>query len=212
MTTSTVSAESRYDYTPLPLILRSGIALGLLQSALVGLFGFLQPRLEGILELVVSGAILLVGIAITIVMPGQRTRARTIEGIAGAANIGFAAAIGFLIVDVVLFQPIGLYTNRWLEIGGGVNWWYHPVWWMLNAFLAWMGAWIQANQIEKRGQASPAMLVLGTYVLAILSLGIAILIKFPGAKWSLGAFAVAVIPALILFVVITSLSARTQRS
>ena len=149
--TSAVSAEARYDRTDLANILRSGIALGLLQSALVAGFGFLQPRLDGVLELVICGVILLVGLALTLALPGSWTRARTIEGISGAAGIGFAAAIVFLIVDVILFQPLGLYTNRWLAIGGGLNWWYHPVWWMVGTYLTLMGAWVMANQTEKAG-------------------------------------------------------------
>lgn len=144
--TSAVALDSAHDQTALPDILRAGVKLGLLQCVLIAAFGLLQPRIAGAVELVVCGAILFIGIAATIVLPGQWTRARTIEGIAGAAGIGFAAAIVFLIVDVVLFQPIHLYTNRWLEIGGGSNWWYHPVWWMVGTYLTWMGAWIQADR------------------------------------------------------------------
>ena len=84
-------------------------------------------------------------------LPGLWTRARTIEGIAGAAGIGLAAAFVFMVIDVALFQPLGLWTNRWLEIGGGANWWYHPVWWMVGTYLTWMGALVQANQAAKSG-------------------------------------------------------------
>ena len=208
--TSTLSVGARYDHTALPHIVRSGIALGLLQSALVALFGLLQVRLDGLLELVICGPILLVGIGLTIALPGRWTLARTIEGIAGAAGIGFAAAITFLVVDVALFQPLGLYTNRWLEIGGGANWWYHPVWWMVGTYLTLMGAWVQANQTNKTGQPSQATLVLGSFVLALLLLGIAILIGFPGARWGLGGFAVANLPALALLAIITGLGARRR--
>ncbi len=203
---TTLSVDARDDSTTLPKTLRSGIALGLLQSALVALFGFLQPRLEGSLELVICGVILLVGIAVTITWPGLQTRARTIEGIAGAAGIGFTAVILFLLVDVALFQPLGLWTNRWLEIGGGSNWWYHPVWWMVGTYLPLMGAWILANQTERSGRPSPVALVVGTFVLALVSLGIAVVIGFPpGARFGLGGFAVAVLPALALLTVISGL-------
>ena len=205
---TSLSVDTRYDHTALPHVVRSGIALGLLQSALVALFGFLQVRLDGLLELLICGPILLGGIGLTIALPGRWSRARTIEGIAGAAGIGFGAAITFLVLDVTLFQPLGLYTNRWLEIGGGVNWWYHPVWWMVGTYLPLMGAWVQANQTSKTGQPSLLALVLGTFVLALLALGIAILIGFPGAAWGLGGFAVAVLPALLFFTIITGLGAR----
>ena len=86
-------------------------------------------------------------------LPGIWTRARTIEGIAGAAGIGLGAAFVFLLVDVVLLQNIGTYTNRWWQIGGS-NWWYHPIWWMVGTFLPWLGAWILANQAERNGRIS----------------------------------------------------------
>jgi hypothetical protein len=208
--TSAVALDSAHDQTALPDILRAGVKLGLLQCVLIAAFGLLQPRIAGAVELVVCGAILFIGIAATIVLPGQWTRARTIEGIAGAAGIGFAAAIVFLIVDVVLFQPIHLYTNRWLEIGGGSNWWYHPVWWMVGTYLTWMGAWIQANQLARNGRASPVALVLGTAILAAVCLAIGVLLGVPNTRWGLGGFAVATLPALALYTLLTSLGARRR--
>lgn len=208
--TSAVALDSAHDQTALPDILRAGVKLGLLQCVLIAAFGLLQPRIAGAVELVVCGAILFIGIAATIVLPGQWTRARTIEGIAGAAGIGFAAAIVFLIVDVVLFQPIHLYTNRWLEIGGGSNWWYHPVWWMVGTYLTWMGAWIQANQLARNGRASPIALVLGTAILAAVCLAIGVLLGVPNTRWGLGGFAVATLPALALYTLLTSLGARRR--
>jgi hypothetical protein len=208
--TSAVALDSAHDQTALPDILRAGVKLGLLQCVLIAAFGLLQPRIAGAVELVVCGAILFIGIAATIVLPGQWTRARTIEGIAGAAGIGFAAAIVFLIVDVVLFQPIHLYTNRWLEIGGGSNWWYHPVWWMVGTYLTWMGAWIQANQLARNGRASPVALVLGTAMLAAVCLAIGVLLGVPNTRWGLGGFAVATLPALALYTLLTSLGARRR--
>jgi hypothetical protein len=208
--TSALAVDSTYDQTDLPNILRAGVKLGLLQCVLIAAFGFLQPRLAGVAELVICGLILLLGIAATLVLPGQWTRARTIEGIAGAAGIGLAAAFVFLIVDVVLFQPLHLYTNRWLEIGGGSNWWYHPVWWMVGTYLTWMGGWIQANQAAKSGSASPIALVAGTLVLAAVCLAIGILLGVPHATWGLGGLAVAVLPALALYTALTSLGARRR--
>ena len=207
---TTLTVDARYDQTSLPHILRSGIALGLVQTALVAGFGFLQPRLDGTVELLVCGAILLFGIGFTITMPGHRTRARTIEGIAGAAGIGFSAAIAFLVLDVAILQPVGIYTNRWLEIGGGLNWWYHPVWWMVGTYLPLMGAWVQANQESRLGRSSAPALVLGTFLLALAILGFGILIGFPGARWGLGGFGVSVLPALVLMVVISGLGARRR--
>jgi len=203
--TATMPMRATQDQTDLPTLVRGGVTLGLIQSALVAAFAVLEVRLEGVAELVVCGAILLAGVAVTIVLPGRWTRARTIEGIAGAAGIGLAAAWTFLVVDVVLFQPIHLYTNRWLEIGGGSNWWYHPVWWMACTYMTWQGAWIQAHQAAKRGEASPVMLVAGTAVLAAICLAVAVVLKVPNAAWGLGGLGTAVLPALALYTAVSAL-------
>ncbi len=208
--TSALSMNASRDQTDLPTVLRGGLMLGLFYSVLVAIFGFLQVRLEGPIELVVCGIILLIGLGALIVLPGLWTRARTIEGIAGAAGIGLASVFVFLVVDVALLQPLGLYTNRWLEIGGGSNWWYHPVWWMVCTYVCWMGAWIQANQAAKSGAASPALLVIGTFVLGLGVLAIAVVIGVPRAGWNLGSFAVAVLPALALYTLISSFGVKRR--
>jgi hypothetical protein len=208
--TSALSMNATRDQTDLPNIVRSGVRLGLLYSVLVAAFGVLQVRLEGMAELVVCGIILLIGIASLIVLPGMWTRARTIEGIAGAAGIGLMSVFVFLVVDVALFQPFHLYTNRWLEIGGGSNWWYHPVWWMVCTYVCWMGAWIQAHQAAKSGSASPVALVLGTVVLGLVVLAIAVVVKVPNAGWNLGSFSVAVLPALALYTLISSFGIKRR--
>lgn len=208
--TSALAVNGAQDQTDLPTILRSGVKLGLLQCALIAGFGLLQRQLDGVAELVICGIILLAGLGLTIVLPGQWTRARTIEGIAGAAGIGLSAAIVFLIVDVSLFQPVHLYSNRWLEIGGGSNWWYHPVWWMVCTYLTWQGAWIQANQAAKYGAVSPVMLVLETFILALVFLAVGVMLGVPNARWGLGGIAVGVLPALALLTVLTSFGVRRR--
>ena len=207
--TSALAVDSASDQTDLPNLLRGGVKLGLLQSTLVGGFAVLQVRLEGMAELVVCGLIFVVGVAASIVLPGQWTRARTIEGIAGAAGIGLAAAIVFMLVDVAAFQPLHLWTNRWLQIGGGANWWYHPVWWMAGTYITWQGAWIQANQTAKNGAPNPALVVIGTLLAATLCLTLGILVGVPNAGWNLGSFAVAVLPGLALYTGVSAV--RTPR-
>ena len=86
--TSAVQATPAADHTELRHVLRAGAQLGVLQSVLIGAFGLIQPRVDGAIELVVCGAILVIGIAATIALPGIWTRARTIEGISAAAGIG----------------------------------------------------------------------------------------------------------------------------
>lgn len=208
--TSALSLDASHDQTDLPNLLRGGVKIGLFYSVLVAIFAVLQVMLEGPIELVVCGLIFLIGISALIVLPGMWTRARSIEGIAGAAGIGLASVFVFLVIDVALFQPLGLYTNRWLEIGGGSNWWYHPVWWMVCTYICWMGAWIQANQAARSGSANPIALILGTVVLSLVVLAVAVMVGVPNAGWNLGSFAVAVLPALALYTLISSFGVKRR--
>lgn len=205
--TSAVAVASA-DHTELSHVLRSGAKLGAIQTVLIAAFGLLQPRLSGPVELVVLGAILIVGVAVTIALPGSWTSARTIEGIAGAAGIGLCATVVFLLADVAILQPAGVYTNRWLEIGGGSNWWYHPIWWMVGTYMPWMGAWVLANQAAKTGSTNPIALVGGAVVVAAVVMAAAVVLKVPGASFGLGSFAVAVLPALAILVLVSSLGSR----
>lgn len=207
--TSTAELESEYDATAVPLIVLGSIKLGLLESVLVLLFSLASRFLAGVPETIVCGLIILVGLAAVTMLPGLWTRPRTIEGIAGAAGIGLGAAGVFLLLDVMLLQNIGTYTHRWLDIGGGSNWWYHPVWWMVGTFLPWMGAWIIANQRERRGQPAvgPALLLaLGFTALVGVA---AVVLGFPGARWTLATFAVAFLPGLALATLASGMRKRS---
>ncbi|MEO8448857.1 MAG: hypothetical protein ABI647_03645 [Gemmatimonadota bacterium] len=207
--TSAAQATPASDYTELPHLLRHGALLGIIQAVLVALFSVVSRGLDGPLEIGLEAIILIGGIGAMITLPGLWTKARTIEGIAGAAAIGLFSTAIFMAFDVAIFQPIQLYTNRWLEIGGGSNWWYHPVWWMVGTYLTWMGAWILANQTAKNGQPSVPALVGGTVVVAAIIMAAAALLHFPGAAFGVGTFAVAVLPALALLVAVTGWGART---
>jgi hypothetical protein len=205
---STAELKGEYDLTRVPMIVQGAVKLGLLESILVLLFALASRFLGGTLEVIVCGIILTLGIAAVTLLPGLWTKARTIEGIAGAAGIGLAATGVFLLIDVTLLQNIGTYTNRWYQIGGGSNWWYHPVWWMVGTFLPWLGAWILANQSSRRGAPLPLM-AFGMAAAAAVVLGaVAVLAGFPGAHWSLATFGVAFLPGLVLATVLSAMGKR----
>jgi hypothetical protein len=206
--TSTAHAEREYDTTGVPLIVMGSVKLGLLETVLVLLFSLASRLLPPAAETIVGGIVVLVGLAAVTMLPGLWTRPRTIEGIAGAAGIGLGAAAVFLLIDVTVLQNIGTYSHRWYDVGGGSNWWYHPIWWMVGSFLPWMGAWILANQVEKNGRVEPAV---GLGVAFALTIGIAILaivFGFPGARWTLGTFAVAFLPGLVLATIVSAMGKR----
>ncbi len=196
-----------HDVTDVPSIVRGAVLLGLLEAVVVLLFSLTTRFLDGPLETIVLALLLLVALAPVTLLPGIWTRARTIEGIAGAAGIGLGATIVFLLVDVVLLQHIGTYTNRWWQIGGS-NWWYHPIWWMTGTFLPWQGAWILANQAERNGRIS-APAAYGTAVaFAIVAAIVAILVGFPGARWNVPTFGIAFLPGLALATALSALGMR----
>jgi hypothetical protein len=204
---SAAGLHGDYDLTDVPAIVRGAVVLGLLEAAVVLLFSLVNRLLDGPAETILLALILLAGAGAVTLLPGTWTRPRTIEGIAGAAGIGLGATVVFLLVDVVLLQNIGTYTNRWHEIGGS-NWWYHPIWWMVGTFLPWMGAWILANQSQRNGRTS-AVAALGTALLfAVVAAVVAVLIGFPGAGWTLATFGVAFLPGLALATALSALGSR----
>lgn len=200
-----VQASSERD--DVSLIVRRAVMLGVFTAIVVVLMSFITRLTGGMVEALLGGLVLAVGIYVVAFMPGQWTNASTIDGIAAAAGIGLGATVVFLLIDVALLQPTGTYTNRWLAIGGGSNWWYHPVWWMAGTFLPWMGAFTIANQRARDGvNLVRALLLLagGTLVFGAL----AVLLHVPHAGWTLGTFGVAVLPALAAMTAITGLGAR----
>jgi hypothetical protein len=206
--TSTAELRDTYDATDVPSVVAGSIKLGLLETLLVLVFSLASRFLDGILETIVCALIVIVGLAVVTMLPGLWTRPRTIEGIAGAAGIGLGATAVYLLLDVMLLQNIGTYSNRWYEVGGGSNWWYHPVWWMVGTFLPWMGAWILANQLDRKGRPNPVNGLITAFVLALVLGVLAVLLGFPGARWTLATFAVAFLPALVLATIASGIGNR----
>lgn len=204
-----VRAQAGFDQTDAAFMVRGSFKLGIVESAIVLAFALAARFLGGMAGLVVEAVLLIAGLSAVTVLPGLWTRARTIEGIAGAATIGFFATVVFMLVDVAFFQTFHLYTHRWLAIGGGANWWYHPVWWMAGTFMPWLGAWMLANQSTKGAASAPGVLI-ASFGAAIVLAIVAVLTNFPGAQWGIGTFGVAYLPGLTLATVISVL--RTRRA
>lgn len=204
-----VELHATQDVTDVPSIVRGAVILGLIESVAVLLISFATRFLpDGPLKTIAVAIVLLAGLGSVLLLPGLWTRARTIEGIAGAAGIGLGATLVFLLIDVSVLQNIGTYTNRWVAIGGGSNWWYHPVWWMVGTFIPWMGAWILANAAARSGQPS-APVAFGTAIGCTIVAGIlGVVIGVPGASWNLPTFGVAFLPGIALATALTSMGLR----
>lgn len=206
---SAVELHAGHDLTDIPSIVRGSVKLGLLESVIVLLISLVSRLLpNGVLQTVTLAGIVVAGLAAVTLLPGLWTRPRTIEGIAGAAGIGLGAALVYLLIDVSLLQNIGTYGHRWLDLGGGSNWWYHPVWWMVGTFLPWFGAWTLANQLARSGTVSPAAAFGTALACGVVLAVVAVLVHFPGAGWNLGTFGVAFLPGLALATVLSGLGAK----
>ena len=203
-------AESHqsYDLGDVPLIVRSSIKLGIITAIVVFAFSLVSRYLSGTAEVALQAVLLIVGAALVAGLPAVWTKARTGDGIASAAGVGLGATVAFMAIDVILLQRIGTYTNRWLEIGGGSNWWYHPVWWMAGTFLAWMGAIVLANQASGTGSPSiPRMMV--TAIVSAVAVGVvAVIIGFPGAAWSFPTFGIALLPGFAIAALVSTMGRR----
>jgi hypothetical protein len=207
MSTAVREPTTDADLTDERYIILNAIKLGLLEALLVLLFSLASRFLNGPVERILEIVFVVVGIAAVVSLPGAWTRPRTIEGIGGAAGIGLGATIVFLLLDVSILQPLGTWSDRWLAIGGGSNWWYHPVWWMVGTYMPWMGAFILSNQAARGGASVPKLLIsvlIGAAVFAVIGVAIHV----PHAGWTLGTFAVAVLPALAAVCLLSGLGPR----
>lgn len=198
------------DQTDVRHVVVSSLKLGVFECLAVLVIGLVSKRLDGLIEMALLAVLVTLAVLVVTFLPGIWTRARSIEGISGAAGIGLAATAVFLIVDVAFFQPFGLYTHRWLDIGGGSNWWYHPVWWMAGTYLPWLGAWMLANQAARGRGVSVAAAALSLLAFTVLAMAAGVLLRFPGAGWNVGTFGVAFLPGLALATVVSVLGARRK--
>jgi hypothetical protein len=206
---SAVELRADHDLTNVPAIVSGSVKLGLLESLLVLVISLVSRFLpNGVPQTAVLAVIVIAGLFAVTFLPGLWTRPRTIEGIAGAAGIGLGAAVVYLLIDVTVLQNIGTYGHRWLELGGGSNWWYHPIWWMVGTFLPWFGAWMLANQLVKGRAVSPVAAFLLALGCGIAFAVVATVARFPGAGWTLATFGVAFLPGLALATVLSGLGAK----
>lgn len=205
-----VSVQTGVDQTEISDVLKASLKLGIFESIAILVIGLVSKYLDGPIEVALLAVLVTLAILVVTILPGIWTRAGTIEGIAGAAGIGLAATCVYLIVDVVVFQNIGLYTNRWLEIGGGSNWWYHPIFWMVGCYLPWLGAWQLAAHRTSGMQPSPAKVAVMSLAFTVVCGAAGVLLHVPHAGWNLGTFGVAFLPGLTLATIVTVLGARKK--
>jgi len=143
----TTSASPTTDRSNFRAVLANGTRVGLGIGVLVVAFlavSRLIPAGSGLAA--VQTLIVLAGGVVAALLPGELAAARGVEGVAGSAAIGLWGTVVFSAFNILLLRPFHAFPWTWDAIGGGSNWWYLPVWWMLGTFLAWMGGLLVAGR------------------------------------------------------------------
>jgi len=149
MTASLAQAEK--DRSDFRTIITGGTKLGLIVAAAVVLYlaaGRYAP--EGGLRTGLLALLVLLGGTAAAFLPGLWCASRSVEGIAGAAALGLWGTVVFAVIDIAVLRPLHAYPWTWDDVGGGMTWWYLPMWWMLGTFLAWMGGLVVAGEAKRR--------------------------------------------------------------
>jgi len=147
-------------------IVGGGAKLGLVSAVVVVVFALVSRALgAGTAETVVQLQLVIAGGVLAAYLPASWVRPMDADTIAWSALVGLLGAVTFTVIDTALLRPLDLYHWRWDEIGGGSGFWYIPVWWMLSAVLAWLGAWVYAQSVTPTtGDPPVAVLALQTAV------------------------------------------------
>ena len=181
--TSAAEPKGEYDLTRVPMIVQGGVKLGLLESIFVLLspwpraFWAVRPSHWSRRHPAVGLA------AVTCCLDHGLGRAPS-RVLRGPRASGWRPAWFFCSIDVTLLQNIGTYTHRWYDIGGGSNWWYHPVWWMAGPSCP---GWGHGSSPTRR-KGGPSLSSGGFFCggAAVVCAVVAILLGFPGARWTAG--------------------------
>ncbi|HUL50194.1 MAG TPA: hypothetical protein VLT79_09295, partial [Gemmatimonadales bacterium] len=171
MTASLAQAEK--DRSDFRTVVTGGTKLGLIVSAAVVLYlAAARHAPEGGLRIALEGVLVLLGGAAAAFLPGLWCASRSVEGIAGAAALGLWGTVVFAVIDVAVLRPLHAYPWTWDDVGGGMTWWYLPMWWMLGTFLAWMGGLVVAGLARSREPSlvrAAGPVVLGAILLAVIA-------------------------------------------
>src|SRR5438046_1467665 len=194
-TMSATAAPAPSDRSDFRTVTTGGAAVGVLTAVAVVAFlaaSRLLPDVRGGVE---SLIVLAAGITVAF-LPAQRTGARGVDGIAGAAAVGLVGTVVFSAIDIVLLRPFKAYPWTWDAIGGGSTWWYLPVWWMLGTFVAWMGGIVTAAGGETILARRVLPAVAATIVVALIVRLSGVAVELPVATG--GAFTVVVAALAVL--------------
>src|SRR5438093_12739041 len=194
-TMSATAAPAPSDRSGCRTVTSGGAAVGVVTAVAVVACLAASRRLPDVRGGVESLIVLAAGITVAF-LPAQRTGARGVDGIAGAAAVGLVGTVVFSAIDIVLLRPFKAYPWTWDAIGGGSTWWYLPVWWMLGTFVAWMGGIVTAAGGETILARRVLPAVAATIVVALIVRLSGVAVELPVATG--GAFTVVVAALAVL--------------
>ena len=180
MTSSAVPTTDRSEFRH---ILASGTRVGALTSVAVVVFILVSRLPFPGFALGLAQTLVVLGAAISAsLLPAYWVGARSADGIAAAAGVGLWGTVVFMAINIVVLRQLHAFPWTWDAIGGGSNWWYLPIWWMLGTFLAWMGGLHTATRAA-RGTTSLSSLaappVIGALGLALIATILHLPVHFP---------------------------------
>ncbi|HUK19929.1 MAG TPA: hypothetical protein VLV45_00055 [Gemmatimonadales bacterium] len=166
-------AQAEKDRSDFRTVVIGGTKLGLLVSAAVVLYlSVARYAPDGGVRVGLEALLVIAGGTAAAFLPGFWCAARSVEGIAGAAGLGLWGAVVFAVIDIAVLRPLNAYPWTWDDVGGGMTWWYLPMWWMLGTFLAWIGGLVVAGHAKHREPSLvrvAAPVVVGAIVLAVIA-------------------------------------------
>lgn len=165
----TVVAEVQdVDRSDYKIIVGNGFKFGLVTAVGVVLFALLSRSMEGVTEMVVQSVLILIGGVVFSFGPALVIRSRSMDGMAWAMLVSLLGGLFFAVIDTMALRPLELYHWTWDMIGGGSGFWYLPVWWMLSAYLAGLGAVLVKNKSEGEKNVELPALVARTAILSVV--------------------------------------------
>ena len=207
--TSTAELKGEYDLTRVPMIVQGAVKLGLLESILVLLFSLASRFLGGLAELIVGGVILLAGSrrrhhAAGTLDPaadhrGHRGSGRNRSGSRGSFPPGgrrAAAEHRHLQPTAGMRSGVGA-TGGTTRSGG---------WWARSS-----RGWAPGSSPTRPcrdGRPAPLVGFLTAVGAAVVLAAAAVLLGFPGARWTFATFGVAFLPGLALATVLSAMGKR----
>lgn len=170
---SATMAPAASDRSDFRTVVTGGTKLGAIVVVSVVLYLIVARYLQGMAAGVLEAALVLAAGSAAAFIPAKWCASRSVEGIAGAAALGLFGTVVAAAIDIAVLRPVRAYPWTWDAVGGGMTWWYLPMWWMLGTFLAWMGA-VRTAAVARHGEPALVRVAAPVVAAAIIAAAVAL--------------------------------------